>query len=97
MLMRYFRILLTAASLALLAWLLELVGHVLGFMVLRQFELRPLRSPPDWLDSATGISLLLVVSAVLLWLRIRLHRNRVVAAQHVAARWPSTSRKAGGA
>ncbi|MCB9879016.1 MAG: hypothetical protein H6835_15585 [Planctomycetes bacterium] len=93
--MRYFRIMLTAASWALLAWLLLLVGHVLGFMVLRQFELRPLRSPPDWLDSAVGIALLLVVPAVLLWLRIRLHRNRVVAAQHVAVRWSSTSSAAG--
>lgn len=95
MLMRYFRTLLTAASWALLAWLLELVGRVLGFMALRQFELRPLSSSPDWLDSAAGIALLLAVPAVLLWLRIRLHRNRVVTAQHVAARWSSTSRKAG--
>lgn len=70
------RVLRQAVGWVLLAVLLYRVGTFLAIPVLRSAGLRAEGDAPDWVDSAAGITLILLAAGSSLALRLRLFRQR---------------------
>lgn len=82
--MRFLRYVEAAVLWALATYLLWWVGTMFGVLLLRSAEMRSVHAPPDWLDAAVGILVVLLVAGFFLVVRLRVASMKQ-AAQHGAA------------